>query len=49
MDVSQAPLIEFRGVTKVYGSGALAGVDLPFRAASSSPSWGRPAPASRRR
>ena len=33
MDVSQAPLIEFRGVTKVYGSGeaevrALDGVDL---------------------
>ena len=36
MDVSQAPLIEFRGVTKVYGSGeaevrALDGVDLTIR------------------
>jgi len=41
MDLSQPPLIEFRGVTKVYGSGE---AEEP-----SSPSWDRRVRASRRR
>ena len=51
---AEAPLVSFRGITRVYGEGGGAGACAGRRrsrrssGASSSPSWARRAPASRR-